>query len=208
LDEVLADDPDHPDALLERGFALFELCRLEDARETLERAATLDPRAASAHQTLGLIAERAGDADEARRRFDKARAIAPDDFPEAIHLSAAEFDEVVENALAELPESIRRWLSNVAITVDDLPTDDDLLGSSPPLSPSILGLFRGSPLGDKASMDPWSHFPSSIALYQRNLERFARDRHDLIEQIAVTLLHEVGHFLGLDEDELLERGLD
>jgi len=80
--------------------------------------------------------------------------------------------------------------------------------SDPPLSPSILGVFRGAPLGDKASPDPWSHFPSSIVLYQRNLERCASDRNELIEQIGVTLLHEVGHFLGLDEEALRERGLE
>ena len=57
-------------------------------------------------------------------------------------------------------------------------------------------------------MDPWSHFPSSIVLYQKNLERYARGRAELIEQIGITLVHEVGHFLGLDEEELWERGLD
>jgi predicted Zn-dependent protease with MMP-like domain len=45
-------------------------------------------------------------------------------------------------------------------------------------------------------------------LYQRNLERFARDREELVEQIRITLLHEVGHFLGLDEEQLRERGLE
>jgi predicted Zn-dependent protease with MMP-like domain len=57
-------------------------------------------------------------------------------------------------------------------------------------------------------MDPWSHFPSSIALFQRNLERMARDQDELVEEIRVTLLHEVGHFLGLDEDGLRDLGLD
>ena len=57
-------------------------------------------------------------------------------------------------------------------------------------------------------MDPWSHFPSSIALFQRNLERYARDREELLDEIRVTLLHEVGHFLGLDEDQLRDLGLD
>ena len=91
--------------------------------------------------------------------------------------------------------------------MEDLPADDDLRGSDPPLSPGILGIFRGAPWGQKGSMDPWSHFPSSIVLYQKNLERFAADRDELVEEIGVTLVHEVGHFLGLDEEELWERGL-
>ena len=143
----------------------------------------------------------------AHRSFT-ARTLSPDEFPKPIALSQQAFDAAVEAALLELPEPVRRYLSNVAITVEDLPEDQDLIGADPPLSPAILGLFRGAPYGHKASMDPWSHFPSSIVLYQRNLERFARSREDLIEQIGVTLVHEVGHFLGLDEEDLWERGLD
>lgn len=208
LDLVLAGDPDDADALLERGAALYELCRFEEARTSLERALALAPDSAPGHHTLALVAERLGDDALASEHFARARELAPDDFPAPVKLSAEEFDGAVEDALAEIPESVRRWLSNVAITVEDVPPLDDLTASDPPLSPSSLGMFRGSPFGDKASMDPWSHFPSSIVLYQRNLERFARDRDELVQEIEVTLLHEVGHFLGLDEDDLWERGLD
>ena len=113
-------------------------------------------------------------------------------------------------AFANVPEKVRRYLENVAITVEDLPSEDDLRAADPPLSPSILGLFRGSSYGagGTAAIDPWTHLPSSIVLFQKNLERFARSRTELVEEIGVTLVHEVGHFLGLDEDELYERGLD
>ena len=114
----------------------------------------------------------------------------------------------MERALEAIPESVRRYLANVPITVEDIPADHDLLDSDPPLPPTILGLFRGAPYGQKLSSDPWSHLPSSIVLYQRNLERASRDREELEEEIATTLVHEVGHFLGLDEDELWARGLD
>jgi predicted Zn-dependent protease with MMP-like domain/Flp pilus assembly protein TadD len=208
LDAAIAASPDRADALVERGNVLYELCRFDDARRQLLEALARDPDDAWAHHLLGLVAERQGDAKEARRRSARARKLAPDDFPSPVELSAAAFDAAVEDALAALPEPVRAYLSNVAIAVEELPSDDDLLGTDPPLSPSILGVFRGAPLGQKASMDPWSHFPSSIVLYQRNLERFARDRAELIDEIRVTLLHEVGHFLGLDEDDLWERGLD
>jgi predicted Zn-dependent protease with MMP-like domain len=200
--------PDAVDVLLEKGFALYELCRFDEAREALLRAEALDPEEPWTQHHLGLVAERRREANEAHRRFARARKLAPDEFPKPTALSSAAFDAAVEDALRSLPEPVRRYLSNVAITVEDLPSDDDLRASDPPLSPAILGLFRGAPYGQKASMDPWSHFPSSIVLFQRNIERFARSRADLIEQIGVTLLHEVGHFLGLDEDELYARGLD
>ncbi len=200
--------PGDAEVLREKGLALQELCRFEEARAALSAAEATDPDDPWTVHALGLLAERRGDADEARRRFARARKLAPDEFPRPVSLSHAAFEAAVEDALAELPEAVRRYLSNVAITVEDLPADVDLLGADPPLSPGILGLFRGAPYGQKASMDPWSHFPSSIVLYQRNLERFARSREELIQEIRVTLVHEVGHFLGLDEDELYERGLD
>jgi predicted Zn-dependent protease with MMP-like domain/Flp pilus assembly protein TadD len=200
--------PDSVDVHLEKGFALYELCRFEEAREALLRAEALDAEEPWTQHQLGLVAERQGKHDEARRRLDRARKLSPDEFPRPIALSSEAFDDAVEDALRSLPAPVRRYLSNVAITVEDLPTDEDLLASDPPLSPAILGLFRGAPYGQKASMDPWSHFPSSIVLYQRNLERFARSRKELIDEIGVTPLHEVGHFLGLDEDELYARGLD
>jgi len=208
LDAALEAMPDDLDALLERGFALHELCRFDEARAQLLDVLRRSPDEAWAHHLLGLIAERRGDAREAERRFARARKLDPEEYTAPVELTEASFDAAVEDALASLPPAIQAYLSNVAIAVEDLPSDDDLLDSDPPLSPSILGVFRGAPLGDKASPDPWSHFPSSIVLYQRNLERCASDRNELIEQIGVTLLHEVGHFLGLDEEALRERGLE
>ncbi len=208
FEAVLRELPDDVDAMLERGFALFELLRLDEARAQLEALLRQAPDEAWACHALGLVAERQGDRREAERRFARARKLSPQDFPRPVELTAEAFDAVVEESLAALPEPIRRYLANVAIAVEDIPADDDLLASDPPLSPSILGIFRGAPLPHKASMDPWSHFPSSIVLYQRNLERFARDRKELIEQIGITVIHEVGHFLGLDEEQLWERGLE
>ncbi|HET9598366.1 MAG TPA: metallopeptidase family protein [Anaeromyxobacteraceae bacterium] len=208
LEAALALRPDDLDAALERGLALFEVCRFEDARRALMAVLRAEPDDPWAIHTLGLIAERRGDAAEAKRRFTRARRLAPDEFPEPVAMTAQDFDAAVEAAMAELPEGVRRWLANVAIAVEDVPADDDLLASDPPHSPSILGIFRGAPLGAKESMDPWSHFPSSIVLYQRNLQRLAGDRDDLVDEIRVTLLHEVGHFLGLDEEDLARLGLD
>ncbi|WP_242395191.1 metallopeptidase family protein [Anaeromyxobacter oryzisoli] len=208
LAEAEREDPGRVDVLLETGFALYELCRFDEADRVLRRAEALAPDEPWTHHYLGLVAERRGDAEEARRRAARARKLAPQEFPKPIALSPEAFDAAVEDALADVPEQVRSYLANVAITIEELPSQDDLLSSDPPLSPAILGLFRGAPYGQKASMDPWSHFPSSIVLYQRNLERFARSRAELIEQIGITLIHEVGHFLGLNEDELYARGLE
>jgi predicted Zn-dependent protease with MMP-like domain len=208
LDAALALDPDHLDARLERARALYELARFEAAREALAPLLAGAPDEADVHHLAGLVEERLGDAAAAERRFARARRLDPEAYPRPVALPRSAFDARVEEALARIPEPVRRYLANVVISVEDLPAADELRAADPPLSPSILGLFRGAPYGEKSSMDPWSHLPSSIVLYQRNLERFARTEAELVEEIGVTLVHEVGHFLGLDEEELWERGLD
>jgi predicted Zn-dependent protease with MMP-like domain len=208
LDQALRLVPDHLDALLERAEALFELCRFDEAGAVAGAVLDLADDEARAHHLLGLLAERRGDDREAERRLVRARKLDPEGFPKRVRLSRRDFDAAVERAFEALPDQVRRYLANVPVTVEDLPADHDLLESDPPLPPTILGLFRGAPYGQKLSSDPWSHLPSSIVLYQRNLERAAGSRAGLEEEIATTLVHEVGHFLGLDEDELGARGLD
>jgi predicted Zn-dependent protease with MMP-like domain/Flp pilus assembly protein TadD len=208
LDDALLALPGSGDVMRERGLVLFELLRLDEARRQLLAAEKAAQRDAWVQEGLGLVAERAGDAREAERRFARARKLDPEAFPVPITLPPDEFDRVIEDALLKLPEPIRRYLANVAVTAEELPADDDLLAATPPLSPQSLGMFRGASIGQRGSMDPWSQFPSSIVLYQKNLERAVRTREELVEQIGVTLVHEVGHFLGLDEEQLWERGLD
>ncbi|RYZ17335.1 MAG: hypothetical protein EOO70_02245, partial [Myxococcaceae bacterium] len=193
---------------LERGIALFELCRFPPAQASFERVLKDAPDEAWAHHYLGLIAERHGDAREAKKRFTRAQALAPEELPPPVALEEAAFDRAVEDAMRALPAQVKQYMDNVTLAVEDLPSDEDLLGQQPPLSPCILGVFRGTPVGERSVTDAADHFPASIVLYQRNLERFARTREELIEQIGITVMHEVGHLMGLDEDDLWERGLD
>jgi predicted Zn-dependent protease with MMP-like domain/Tfp pilus assembly protein PilF len=206
LAEAAEAAPDWVEPRLERGVALHELCRFEEAERALLEAERLDPEDALVQHHLGLVAERRGDAARALERFERARRLDREAFPKPVTLSPPEFDRAVERALAALPERVRAALANVSVSVEDLPTDHDLLASDPPLSPSILGLFRGPSMAEGGSSGTGA-LPA-IVLYQRNLQRFARDRAELVEEIRVTLVHEVGHYLGLDEDELYERGLD
>ncbi|MFP2931399.1 metallopeptidase family protein [Pyxidicoccus sp. 3LG] len=208
LEAALGHLPRSVDAQLERGIALFELCRFEEARAAFDKVLKDLPDEAWAHHYLGLMAERRGDDKEAKRRFGRAQALVPEEFPPPVELEEAEFDRAVEAAVKSLPGHAKQYLDNVTIAVEDLPSDEDLLGQDPPLSPSILGVFRGTPVGERSVTNAYDHFPASIVLYQRNLERFARTREELIEQIGITVMHEVGHLMGLDEDDLWQRGLD
>ena len=104
------------------------------------------------------------------------------------------FEEIVAQALDDLPAPFRERLTNVAVIVEDLP---------PPGIEDrgiLLGLFYGIPRTQKSVF--YSSPPDHIFLYQRNIEAISRSEADIRRQIRATLLHEVGHYFGLSEQEL------
>jgi predicted Zn-dependent protease with MMP-like domain len=193
--------------LVELAMSWFEASRFEEARQALETLKKRLSGEARVHHYLGLLEERAGRLPEAQEYFDRATELDPEEFPKPTKLSEAEFSSIVEAAFEKLPERVKQYLANVPVMIDPIPSAEDIAGD-PPLSPLSLGMFRGMPIGEVSVMDPWSQIPSSILLFQRNLERYALDRDELVEEIETTLLHEVGHFVGWDENDLAERGLN
>ncbi|MFL5319137.1 MAG: metallopeptidase family protein [Myxococcaceae bacterium] len=207
--EVLHKHPADHQAGYERALALFELCRFKDAKAAFTALLNDEERGAYAHHHLGLLLEREGKWKEAELHFKKARELEPEDFPAPIILSAADFSKEVEKAISELPEDMRHDLEGVPVKAEDLPAEDDLIGNDPPLSPTILGLFRG-PSINEACDEPEKPGEAcrSVALYRLNLGRAVTSKKELLEQIRVTLLHEVGHLRGEDDLELAARGLE
>ena len=203
FERILDVEADHSEALLEAGIARFELGRFEEAKATFGRLLADFPEEAWAHHYLGLIAERSG-ANPAPH-FERAQSLSPEEFPAPVHLEPAKFDEAVADAIAGLPAHAKPHLANVIINVEPLPSDEEIREG---LSPAILGVFHGTPVDERSPLEAGDHHTARITLYQKNLERFATTRDELLEEIRVTVLHEVGHLLGLDEDELYERGLD
>jgi len=207
LELSLRERPGDVDALYERGVALFELCRFAAARRAFEAVLRRSPDDAWSLHHLGLIAERVGEESRARSLLSRAARLAPRELNPPVEMDRAAFEAEVRDAVAGLPEADRRALSGVPVEVEEIPALRDLAGSEPPLSPSILGLFRGTPVGEPC---PPEEGPEcrSIVLYRRNLLRFARDRAELSEQVRVTLLHEVGHLRGESDERLRARGLE
>jgi len=203
-----ADDllPDHPDILSGLGMALFECIRLDEAEAVLEESLDLDDEMPEAHQTLALILERKNDT-RAEEHFTRAHDLSPDAYPLPVIMSADEFDACIQTALSELPDPVQQAIKNTPISVEPVPQEADLTASKPPLSPQILGLYRGPSLKDKTVFDPWTEIPGEILLYQHNLQRHCQDRDELVIQIRITVLHEIGHLLGLTEEDLDDRGL-
>jgi predicted Zn-dependent protease with MMP-like domain/Flp pilus assembly protein TadD len=206
LGAALDIDPDDFDARLEHAVALFECARFEEAHRELKELTRDEPDDPTAWHSLGLIAERQGEAEAARRFFEKAQRLDAEAYPMGVRLSDTEFDAAVSDAIERLPDAAQKELGNVTIAVEPIPSAEDLDGGR--LSPLMLGIFHGTPVDERLATVAEHHQTAVIKLFQKNLERFATSRDELIEQIGVTLLHEVGHLMGLDEDELYERGLD
>jgi tetratricopeptide (TPR) repeat protein len=206
-DTALSLAPADREALHERALARFELSRFEEARRDFTALLDDAVSGASAHHHLGLLLEREGRAAEAERHLARARELAPEDFPPPVPMGREEFREAVARAVAELPPDMRRDLAGVPVAAEELPAPEDLQGGEPPLSPAILGLFRGPPLGEPCGLEEPSPC-RSVVLYRRNLQRATRTKEELLLQVRVTLLHEVGHLRGEDDGELAARGLE
>ncbi|MGZ3461020.1 MAG: tetratricopeptide repeat protein, partial [Archangium sp.] len=103
LEAALGHVPRSVEARLERAIALFELCRFPEAQAAFEEVLKDAADEPWAHHYLGLLAERRGEGKEARRRFAKALALAPEEFPPPVELGEEAFDQAVEDAVKALP---------------------------------------------------------------------------------------------------------
>lgn len=203
---AVATDPEDPELRAYAAWALFRACRFADADKTLITGPA-DARLAETHYVRGLIAERKGQLDAAERSFARAAELEPDWFDPPVRLARAAFERQLAAARSALPAPFREQLDRIDVIVDDLPSDELLSESDPPLDPEqLLGLFVGVPLGEEAAFSAGGELPPRIFLFKRNLERSVADVDDLCEQIRVTLYHELGHYLGMDEDDLDDLG--
>jgi len=111
------------------------------------------------------------------------------------------FREYVDEALATIPENFREALRNIAIVVEDEPTVETLasVGVEPP--DTLFGLYQGTPLTERQ----WAHgntLPDKITIFQGPIEDASDDEDDLVTAIGETLIHEIGHYFGLSEEEI------
>lgn len=186
------------------GQILFELGRFEEARRHLEHAIALDGEAAHALYYMGLTLERLEEPEDAQRAFQQAFALDGDHYPLPFPIEDAEFERAVAEALRELPRSIREYVEHVPVLIEDHPSQE--LVESENVSPQILGLFIGVPRTE-AAVTAQARDVDRILLFKKSLEKVCRSHAELVEQIQVTVKHEIGHYLGLDEDDLDRLGL-
>jgi predicted Zn-dependent protease with MMP-like domain len=111
------------------------------------------------------------------------------------------FEQHVAEALASIPKRFRNAMQNVAIVVEDEPSPALLadMGIEPP--DTLLGLYQGTPLTER----PWDYgnaLPDRVLIFQGPHERAADDEDDLVVAIGETLIHEIGHYFGMSEEQI------
>jgi len=189
-----------------RAGAGFDLCRFDAARADAERALAVRPEFADAHDLLSRTLEHLEDEAGAADHAEEACRLDPGRFPPPLEMDDAEFDRLVEQSLEELPPPVRKHLDEFPVMVEPLPSPAFLTSENPPLPPDILGLFVGRDLMNRTSHDPPSG-PGAIYLFRKNLLRACRTPEEIAKEVRITVQHEVGHLLGLDEDDLEQWGL-
>jgi predicted Zn-dependent protease with MMP-like domain len=138
-----------------------------------------------------------------------------------MRMSDAEFDSVVEEALDTLPEQFAELLDNIAVVVEQEPTEEDLElledeldddvdddeeldGDAPDDGDSgdeLLGIYRGVPRTERSH--DMMLLPDQIAIFRGPILRIAGNRREAVREIRDTVIHELGHYFGLSDDEMI-----
>jgi predicted Zn-dependent protease with MMP-like domain len=114
-------------------------------------------------------------------------------------MSAADFDDAVRDALDLLPHDIAAMMDDVVVLVEDDPPDGE---------PDLLGLYEGVALTERTSFWAAGSLPDRITVFRRPTLAFCESVEEVAEEVAVTILHEVAHHFGIDDERLHELGWD
>jgi predicted Zn-dependent protease with MMP-like domain len=119
-------------------------------------------------------------------------------------MKRARFEKLVQEAITDLPEEFRDRLRNVAVIIEDRPSDDllDRMEVSP--DDTLFGLYEGVPLTNRGFDSPL--YPDRILIFQEPIEDACHSEEEIREEVKVTVVHEIAHFFGLDDDYLEELG--
>jgi predicted Zn-dependent protease with MMP-like domain len=121
-------------------------------------------------------------------------------------LTRSEFERVVREALDSLPKRFADMVKNVVIAVEDEPNDEDLDSIEHDEDDEhgdeheLLGIYRGVPLTERTHDEPL--LPDEIAIFRGPISRVARTRQEAVEEVRETVIHELGHYFGLADEEM------
>lgn len=122
--------------------------------------------------------------------------------PRKLALTAEVFEGLVYQALEDLPLRYKQLMDNVAVVVEEEPPAEILeeLGLESP--DDLLGLYSGTAVGAESFFDPAGALPARISIYREPILRLCRSRTEVIREVRDTVVHEIGHHFGLDDDSM------
>jgi predicted Zn-dependent protease with MMP-like domain len=119
-------------------------------------------------------------------------------------LTRTDFERVVREALDSLPKRFGDMVKNVVIAVEEEPNREDLASfdadDDPDTEQELLGIYRGVPLTERDHDDPM--LPDEIAIFRGPINRVTRTREEAVDEVRETVIHELGHYFGLDDHEM------
>lgn len=121
------------------------------------------------------------------------------------HLGRRDFEDLVREAIEDLPEEFLARLENVDVVVQAEPTRDQLWRHGIDEEGSLLGLYEGVPLTARENYG--FVLPDKITIFQRPIEEICDSRDELVDEVQATVVHEVAHHFGIDDEALREMGL-
>ena len=116
-----------------------------------------------------------------------------------VEMTRAEFEDAVRDALDEIPDELAAMMDNVVVLVEDSPPVDE---------PDLLGLYEGTPLTERGDFWASGSLPDRITIFRLPTLAFCEDRDEVVEEVAVTVVHEIAHHFGIDDERLHELGWD
>ncbi len=120
----------------------------------------------------------------------------------AYRVKEADFRAFAAQVLDGLPDEFSRRMENVVVVVEDYPSVEDAAGAGAPRE-ELLGLFHGvTRLEQEWHGGAPDRLPERIVLYKRNIEAVCSTKEELVEEIRLTVLHEIGHYFGLSEEDI------
>ena len=124
-----------------------------------------------------------------------------------VRISRKRFEQLVADALRGIPADLRAALDNIEVVVDNWPTKEQLADVDLEPDDVLFGLYQGTPLPDRSPMQPYA-LPDIITIFQGPLEEECETEEEMREQIRRTVVHEIAHYFGFDEERLAELGYE
>lgn len=117
-------------------------------------------------------------------------------------ISPEAFAELVQQAIEDLPPPYATLMESIAVVVEEEPPEDVLLDLGLDEKDDLLGLYQGQPLASDSFFRPGGEPPPRISIYRGPILRMCESPEDVVQEVYDTVVHELGHHVGLDDDEM------